>query len=69
VTAVNNANTVADGTSQGLLDGFQAAVVVSVIAAGIGVVATGARLRAQTEPAVMTELEPAVEAEPEAEAA
>jgi hypothetical protein len=42
---------------------------VSVIAAGIGVVATGARLRAQTEPAVMTELEPAVEAEPEAEAA
>jgi EmrB/QacA subfamily drug resistance transporter len=69
VTAVNNANTVADGTSQGLLDGFQAAVVVSVIAAGIGVVATAARLRARTEPAAVTELEPAVEAEPEAEAA
>jgi EmrB/QacA subfamily drug resistance transporter len=69
VTAVNNANTVDDGTSQGLLDGFQAAVVVSVIAAGIGVVATAARLRARTEPATVTELGPAVEAEPEAEAA
>jgi EmrB/QacA subfamily drug resistance transporter len=41
VTAVNNANT---GTSpEGLLDGFHAAVVVSLIAAILGVVATAFR--------------------------
>jgi EmrB/QacA subfamily drug resistance transporter len=68
-TAVNNANTGVDGSAQGLLDGFQAAIVVSVIAAGIGVVVTGARIRGRTEPASVSELEPAVEAEPEAEAA
>ena len=65
VTAVNNANTVADGTAEGLLDGFQAAVVVSVIAAGLGVVVTALRLgRRPAQPEAAAEVE--VEAEPEA---
>jgi EmrB/QacA subfamily drug resistance transporter len=70
-TAVNNANTVADGSQQGLLDGFQAAVVVSVIAAGIGVAVTALRFRARTEPAAepVADEEAPVEAQPEAEAA
>jgi EmrB/QacA subfamily drug resistance transporter len=70
-TAVNNANTVSDGTAQGLLDGFQAAVVVSVIAAGIGVLVTAidfGRRRRRSE-AEVAELEPAIDAVPEAEAA
>jgi EmrB/QacA subfamily drug resistance transporter len=37
-TAVNNANVGADGSPQALLDGFQAALIVPVIAAAIGVV-------------------------------
>jgi EmrB/QacA subfamily drug resistance transporter len=43
VTAVNNANVGPDGSPQALLDGFQAALIVPVIAAAIGVVviATG----------------------------
>jgi EmrB/QacA subfamily drug resistance transporter len=64
-TAVNNANTVADGTQQGLLDGFQAAVLVSVIAAGIGVVVTAlsfGRRRGAAE-AEVTDLETVPEAE------
>jgi hypothetical protein len=40
VTAVNNANAGAGGSPQALLDGFQAAVVVSVAAAVLGVIAT-----------------------------
>lgn len=66
VTAVNNAATGA-GSPQGLLDGFQSAIVVSVIAAGVGAVATAVPLRARSRPAV--EEHAAVEAEPEAEAA
>ena len=66
VTAVNNAATGADGSQQGLLDGFHAAIVVSAIAAGLGVAATAARGRARTLPAPELEV---VEAEPEAEAA
>jgi EmrB/QacA subfamily drug resistance transporter len=66
-TAVNNANTGADGSPQGLLDGFQAAVVVSVIAAGVGVVVTAVRRRPPSEPEA--ELPAEVEPEPEAEAA
>jgi EmrB/QacA subfamily drug resistance transporter len=66
-TAVNNANTVADGSAQGLLDGFQAAVVVSVIAATIGAGVMALRGRAQLEP--VAEFDAAVEAEVEAEAA
>jgi EmrB/QacA subfamily drug resistance transporter len=71
VTAVNNANTGADGSPQGLLDGFQAAVVVSVIAASIGVVVTALRGRTRTAEAVEPALDEdiAVDAEPEAEAA
>ena len=67
-TAVDNANTGADGSPQALLDGFQAAVVVSVIAATLGVVVTAVRLRSRV-PAHAAELPPAVEPEVEAEAA
>jgi Major Facilitator Superfamily len=68
-TAVVSANTGADGSPQALLDGFQAAVVVSVIAAVLGVVITAARGRRRTEPdAEATELE-RLEVESEAEAA
>jgi EmrB/QacA subfamily drug resistance transporter len=69
-TAVLNANTVA-GSAQGMLDGFQAAVVVSVIAAGLGVVISLVRVGRRTERVVEAEreLEPAVEPEPEVEAA
>jgi MFS family permease len=67
VTAVNKANTGVDGSPQALLDGYQAAIVVSVIAAVLGVVVTGLRWRSPVEP--VAELEPADEAEPEAEAA
>ena len=67
-TAVATANTGADGSSQALLDGFQAAVVVSVIAATLGVVMTAVRLPSRV-PAPAAELPPAVEPEVEAEAA
>jgi MFS family permease len=40
VTAVANANGAADGTAQGLLDGFHAAIWVSLTAAAVGVLAT-----------------------------
>jgi predicted MFS family arabinose efflux permease len=69
-TAVNNANVGADGSPEALLEGFQAAVVVSVIAAVIGVAVTALRWRRPSESVEpVRELEPAVEAEPEAEAA
>jgi hypothetical protein len=45
VTAVNNAYTGVEGSSQGLLDGFQAAIVVSVAAAVLGVAAMAFRGR------------------------
>jgi EmrB/QacA subfamily drug resistance transporter len=67
VTAVNNAATGADGSQQALLDGFHAAIVVSVIAAGLGVVATAAR-RPRSAPSVEPHVD-VVEAEVEAEAA
>jgi hypothetical protein len=66
---VNSANTGADGSPQALLDGFQAAIVVSVIAASLGVALTAVRGRRPVlaaEPVV--EVEPVAEA-PEAEAA
>jgi EmrB/QacA subfamily drug resistance transporter len=71
VTAVNSAATGADGSPQALLDGYHAAIVVSVIAAGIGVAATAIRGRARSTPASEPEplLEPEPEAEPGAEAA
>jgi MFS family permease len=69
-TAVNNANTGADGSPQALLDGFQAAVVVSVIAAGLGVAVTALRGRRRVEPAVGSVAEAeAIEAATKAEAA
>ena len=40
VTAVNNADAGAGGSPQALLDGFHAAIVVSLVAAALGVAAT-----------------------------
>ena len=67
-TAVINANTVS-GSPRGVLDGYVAGVVVSVIAATLGVFVTALRFRRRPEP--VAEQEPAVEpiAEPEREAA
>jgi EmrB/QacA subfamily drug resistance transporter len=63
-TAVNSAYAGADGSQRALLDGFQAAVAVSVIAAGIGVVVTVLRGRMKTEPAAEpASVEPAIDAE------
>ena len=45
VTAVANANGAADGSAQGLLDGFHAAIWVSLAAAFLGVLATTLRGR------------------------
>jgi EmrB/QacA subfamily drug resistance transporter len=69
-TAVNNANVGADGSQQALLDGFQAAIVVSVIVATLGAILTSIRFRPQAVPAdeTLAEVEP-LEAEVEAEAA
>jgi len=69
-TAVNNAANGSGGSAQALLDGFQAAVVVSVIAAALGLAVTTVRRRTGVVPAVepVGDLE-AIEAEPEAEAA
>jgi EmrB/QacA subfamily drug resistance transporter len=71
VTAVNNAYTGAGGSPQALLDGFQAAIVVPVIAAGLGVVVTalGVGTRLQPGAGPVEELEPVADAEPEARAA
>jgi EmrB/QacA subfamily drug resistance transporter len=68
-TAVASANTGA-GTPQGLLDGFQAAIVVSVIAAGLGALVTSVGGRSRTAPAAgaAPEVE-AFEVETEAKAA
>jgi MFS family permease len=59
VTAVNNAGRGAGGSHQALLDGFHAALIVSVVAAALGVVAMSVRGR--------TGVVEAVEAEPELE--
>jgi hypothetical protein len=59
VTAVNNAATGADGSSQGLLDGFHAAIVVSLIAAVLGVAASLTRGRREAIPAAEEALEEA----------
>jgi EmrB/QacA subfamily drug resistance transporter len=63
-TAVNNAAAGADGSPQATLDGFHAAIVVSVIAAGLGAVVTAVRRRPQAvaEEAVLEEAEPLEEA-------
>jgi EmrB/QacA subfamily drug resistance transporter len=64
-TAVNNANVGSGEGPQALLDGFQAAVVVSVIASLVGVTITAARLgrRALPEPEPAVEQVEAVEPE------
>ena len=63
-TAVNSAYAGSDGSQQALLDGFQAAVAVSVIAAGLGVVVTFLRGRTRADaPAEAAAVEPAIDAE------
>jgi EmrB/QacA subfamily drug resistance transporter len=52
VTAVNNANAGSADSPQALLDGFQAAVVVSVAAAVLGVIATVQRRERLPQPAL-----------------
>jgi EmrB/QacA subfamily drug resistance transporter len=52
VTAVNDANAGTDGSPQALLDGFQAAIVVSLIAAILCVAATALRRRWDAAPAM-----------------
>src|SRR5262249_18151519 len=59
VTAVNNANVGSGGTGQSLLDGFHAALLVSVIVAGRGVAAMGLGRRSQ--PIVVEEMAPELE--------
>jgi hypothetical protein len=54
VTAVNDANAGTDGSPQALLDGFQAAIVVSLIAAILGVAATALRRRWDAQPVMET---------------
>jgi EmrB/QacA subfamily drug resistance transporter len=63
-TAVNNAAAGSGGSPQALLDGFHAAIVVSVIAAGLGAVVTavGRRPQAGAEEGVREEAEPLEEA-------
>jgi EmrB/QacA subfamily drug resistance transporter len=65
-TAVNNANVGTGGGQQALLDGFQAAVVVSVIASVVGVGVTAARLRRRALPEPEPAVEPVEAVEPEA---
>jgi hypothetical protein len=45
VTAVNNANVGSDGSPQALLDGFHPAIVVSVVAGLLGLLAVAVPLR------------------------
>ncbi|MFL5870034.1 MAG: MFS transporter [Solirubrobacterales bacterium] len=52
VAAVNNANVGADGSPQAILDGFHAALIVSVVVAVLGAAAVGLQRR---EPEVATE--------------
>jgi EmrB/QacA subfamily drug resistance transporter len=49
-TAVNNANAGSGGSADALLDGFHAAIVVSLIAATLGVAAIALRRRTRAEP-------------------
>ena len=68
VTAVNNANVGSDGSAQALLDGFHPALVVSVIAAVLGVAAIGLRWR-RTQPQIVADVASELEPQPESEAA
>jgi len=64
-TAVNNAAAGAGSSPSALLDGFQAAVVVSVVAAGLGVAVTAVPSRARLRPVAQPDafIEPEVEEE------
>jgi EmrB/QacA subfamily drug resistance transporter len=64
-TAVYNANVGITGTDQALLDGFQPALVVSVIASVLGIAAIGLR-RPRSQPATMPEVAEAEVEEAEA---
>src|SRR5215475_4165158 len=66
-TAVNNAANGSADSPQALLDGFRAAAVVSIVAAGLGVAVTALRFGARRVPEVVGETD--VDAQPEAEAA
>jgi hypothetical protein len=63
VTAVNNAYVGSDGSAQALLDGFHPALVVSVAAAVLGVVALGLPLRRRAAVLEPVEAEEVAEAE------
>jgi EmrB/QacA subfamily drug resistance transporter len=63
VTAVNNAYVGSDGSAQALLDGFHPALVVSVAAAVLGVVALGLPLRRRAAVPEPVEAEEVAEAE------
>jgi EmrB/QacA subfamily drug resistance transporter len=69
-TAAYTANAGTDGSPQALLDGFHAAIVVSVIAAVLGVTVTAVRGRTRAVPASQPtgDVGAVVEAEPEAQA-
>ena len=69
VTAVNNANTGTDGSPEALLDGFQPAIIVSLVAAAAGVAVAAVGFRRSSVPDVEAEAEPALDVEPEAQAA
>jgi predicted MFS family arabinose efflux permease len=56
VTAVNNAYTGGDGSRQALLDGFRPAIVVSLVAASVGVLAAAPLRRRQVEPVAAEEV-------------
>jgi EmrB/QacA subfamily drug resistance transporter len=61
-TAVNNAAAGPDGSPQALLDGFHAAIVVSVIAAGLGALVPAVGRRPQAVPEAAVGEEPMEEA-------
>jgi MFS family permease len=69
VTAVNNANVGVGGTGRALLDGFHPAIAVSVIAAGLGVLAIGSGLLVRRAAPVVQEREHGLEPELVEEAA
>ena len=68
VTAVNNANVGVGGSGQALLDGFHPAIVVSVIAAVLGVAAIGSGFLTRPVPVVGLAVAGELEAEPEPDA-
>jgi hypothetical protein len=65
-TAANNANVGVGGGQEAVLDGFQATVVVSVIASVVGVTVTAARLGRRALPEPEPVVEPVEAVEPEA---